>query len=211
MKLLKKGSATKSDVYISTLNNKIVIIKSFKNKYWFIKYTYGWLVLNREYKILKRLKNIQGIPEIIDFNDFQLLETYIPGKSFATLYIEKKSLPASVFNIIYKIVDEIHKRRIVHLDLRLSSNYLLGDDGLPYILDFNTCLYIPHLPIIGNLILNLLKKIDYSGIIKMKYEFCPDAITEKEKILFQRISRFRLLWLFTPRGTDVVEKKECCH
>jgi hypothetical protein len=45
-------------------------------------------------------------------------------------------LPADFFDKFHELLAEVHRRDIAYIDLHKRENVLVGDDGLPYLFDF---------------------------------------------------------------------------
>ena len=100
-----------------------------------------------------------------------------------------------MFERLDRLVEAIHSRGIVHLDLRKRDNILITSSGQPRIIDFNASLCFQPGSLLGRLLLPLLRRIDTSAVLKWKSRLAPDLLTAKEKRRHRRMSLARRLWI----------------
>ena len=71
----------------------------------------------------------------------------------------------------------------------------MDDDGMPYLVDFASSLYLP----CSGFLRQVLRSIDWMGYLKVKAKLNPDLISEEERGLLSRGNTLSLLWFF-PRA-----------
>lgn len=100
----------------------------------------------REREILKKLKDIKGVPKLFfagrEEEDFIVME-YIPGVSMKK-YIENRGKLQNKNMILWmmkvcKVLEKIHKKGIIHMDLK-PGNIILHPSGEIYLIDFGVSL-----------------------------------------------------------------------
>lgn len=108
----------------------------------FLGFPMGWLgraVCSHEMLILEKLDDISNVPKVVDgFGRNGFVYRYIEGRTLD----ERPDLPESFFDELKELVGKIHDRRIVYLDMNKRGNILLGDDGHPYMIDFQISQYV---------------------------------------------------------------------
>ena len=144
----------------------------------------GWLLCAREVSILKRLTGLTGVPCFLErYNRTGFIYEYIYGCTLD----EQKNLPDDFFDKLFDLIKQIHKRNIVYFDLNKRGNIILGSDGQPYIIDFQTSRYIGPRFLIGKAVTkhlrDKLQKTDIYHLFKHKRRFCPDSLTAAELAL----------------------------
>jgi serine/threonine-protein kinase len=95
----------------------------------------------REAAILAQLDH-PGIPKIIPIaakgRPYLAME-YVPGQTLYDVLEQRRPLPAAdavrLASRLCEILDYIHRRNLVHLDLK-PGNIIISDDGAPHIIDF---------------------------------------------------------------------------
>jgi hypothetical protein len=106
----------------------------------------SWLgrrLATRERLALQRLADVPGIPApcgLIRRNG-ELLphacgHAFIPGHPLA----EKEQVGDHFFPALVQLLETIHSRRMAYVDLHKRENVLVGDDGMPWLIDFQVCL-----------------------------------------------------------------------
>jgi len=95
-----------------------------------------------EYNILKTLdaSNIMKILEMYEDTDhiYTVMDYYPRGDLYYNIYNNRITIKdyKTVINKLINPINTLHKKNIVHLDLKLE-NYLLKDDGNYLLFDFN--------------------------------------------------------------------------
>ena len=93
------------------------------------------MMSRHEYKIYSALADIPGIPPLgprVGRNGY--IHEFVEGK---TLFeVKGEELPDDFFDRLLVIYQEMHARRIVHVDSEKKGNIILGSDGRPYLLDY---------------------------------------------------------------------------
>ncbi len=144
----------------------------------------GWLLCAREVSILKRLTGLRGVPCFLKrYNRTGFIYEYIYGRTLD----EQKNLPDDFFDKLLELIKQIHNRNVVYFDLNKRGNIILGTDGQPYIIDFQTSRYIGPRFLIGKAATEYLRdnlqKTDIYHLFKHKRRFCPDLLTAAERAL----------------------------
>ncbi len=192
-KLIKIGSPFKPDLYIVEINDKKIIVKDIYHKNPLYYLTVGPWLIKKEWKVYLRLSGIKGIPKVFGRIDrFAFLMEYIHGREIR----RNDNLPNSFFNELKKIIEEIHSRGVVHLDLRHKGNILVTEKGEPFLIDFNSSLCFKENGLLKRLLFPILTKIDYGGFLKLKQRVSPLNMTPEEISFLKKIDRWRKLWIF---------------
>jgi serine/threonine protein kinase len=147
----------------------------------------------REYRIYSRVEDIEGIPPLGPrYGKRGYFHLFIEGKTLHELKNDKQLLPDDFFQRLLKIIEELHRRRIYYLDLDKLGNIILGDDGIPYLIDFQISMqFKKHRGILGKItdaIFNNLIREDLYHLYKHKKRFQPHLLTKEEEKLTERSS-----------------------
>lgn len=109
----------------------------------FFGFPLAWLgrwLAGRELRIYQAVEDLAGVPEC-----FGAVGTH----GFAHIYVEghphyrSEPLGPDFFRKLLTLLDEIHSREMAYVDLSKQENILVGDDGLPYLIDFQTAFVWP--------------------------------------------------------------------
>lgn len=120
-------------------------IKDFSGSPYLIKKTLGKLFISIEGNTIKKLKNNPSVTKgVVFLSSYTLAFNFIKGKSLKK--IKAHEIPKEFFLTLEKNIKNMHKKDIVHLDLRNLGNILMNENGYPYIIDFQSCISTKYLP-----------------------------------------------------------------
>ncbi len=96
----------------------------------------GWvgrLLAGRERAAFERLCDLEGVPMLIGrWGPTGIVREYIEGHPLA----RGERVPDDFHPRLRRLIDSVHKRGIAYVDLEKRENVLVGDDGRPYLFDF---------------------------------------------------------------------------
>ncbi|MCK4378320.1 MAG: hypothetical protein KAW01_03205, partial [Deltaproteobacteria bacterium] len=101
-----------------------------------------------------------------------------------------------------KVINAIHERGVVHLDLKQKRNVLVKASGKVAVIDFQSSLFFSQSPL-GRLMISLLKGRDKAGLVKFKAKYAPSILTPEEKRKYKRDLILSRLWPFSHLGRFV--------
>lgn len=179
--ILRASSSTRPAIWIVEENGVRAVVKDFSKNKFFFRNTIGRFLIWRERKAYRKLRGISGVPLLYRVIDgLALVTEEIQGRNLENLEKEMK-LPDSFFEAMKKLVTHIHDKGLAHCDLKRAPNTLLGDNGLPYIIDWAASISekefrIPPL----NLIYRRFKLDDHMAITKLQLRHSPETISSEE-------------------------------
>ncbi|MEA2061077.1 MAG: RIO1 family regulatory kinase/ATPase [Thermodesulfobacteriota bacterium] len=193
IKKIQTGKWGNCNLYLHSYNNNLYVEKTFENHHPLIKNTLGRFLIEREYKILKKLHPCNGTCDnVVRINSFSLRYRYIKGQKLSSFSRQGRTLDEKFFKKLENAVKEIHACGIVHLDLRNGSNIIVSEQKNPLIIDFNSSLNLNLIP--GTTLKTLLKNIDLSGVYKYWAKINPGTLKKEKKKLLIQSNRKRRLW-----------------
>ncbi|MFK4785499.1 hypothetical protein [Fusobacterium sp. MFO224] len=191
IEVLNCGRIANATVFRYKDSEKDLTIKDFSESPWIIKNTVGKLFIKNEANKMLELKNnksVAGGVKIISPYTFTF--NYIEGKPLKGIH--GKILDKEFFITLEKNIKKMQDKNIVHLDLRNLGNIIMGKDGYPYIIDFQSAIKTKFLP-------NFLKKIlvdsDLSGVCKAWEKRCVEELDEGRKKFFENFNKLRKIWI----------------
>lgn len=93
----------------------------------------GRILANREWYALNRLTDVEGIPKPIErLGPTGILREFIEGEPLR----RNQPVPDDFHAQLRRLIDTIHERGMAYVDLEKCENVLAGDDGRPYLFDF---------------------------------------------------------------------------
>ena len=168
------------------------VVKDFLPCPAFWRWTYGRFLTSREVRAYERLDGVPGVPRFLGRIDaYAFALEWVPGLDLGKC--PKGTLGPEVFERLAATVEEMHRRGVVHLDLRQRRNVLVDDRGVPRVIDFSSGFALRP----GGWWLRRLAPIDRSGVLKYKRRFLPDSLTEDERRRLQRLESWRRFWPFS--------------
>ncbi len=197
IQIKKKKSLTSADIKIISQNGTFAIVKDFRDAPFPVRTLLGPWLLRREYRIYKKLQGIEGVPRLYGLLDkYALVIEYIDAVPIHHR-IDENSLPSDFCSKLKKLIEKIHSRGVVHLDLKQRKNILVTKQDKPYIIDFASAFFLGGASPLSKFVFPILKKIDLLGFLKWKALIDPESMTREEKLYYRKMQRLRCLWIFS--------------
>lgn len=153
------------------------VMKDWSERPPLVRAVWSRFAAGREASTYKKIQGMTGVPQLI-----AQLDPY----GFVIEWLDARPLPSrkfrdvlgkDFFETLDAILTEMHRRGVAHGDLR-RRNILLGIDGKPRIIDFETALRGK------NPFVRALAKVDRVTVLKIKHRYYPENTTPEElKIL----------------------------
>ncbi|MGQ9646382.1 MAG: hypothetical protein ACUVWO_07590 [Thermodesulfobacteriota bacterium] len=191
--LLKGNPFGKPDLSRVKVGNRVLMVKDVRNKNFFFRWTIGLWLIQNEWRVYSHLTGVEGIPRAVERIDrFAFAIEFIPGNPIQ----RGEDLPPSFFADLAKILQEVHSRGVVHLDLRHKGNVLISETGKPFMIDFNSSFSFGEKGVLRRFLFPVLRWVDYGGFLKLKQRVSPSLMTPEELSFLKRFNKFRKLWIF---------------
>ncbi len=176
-------NATKADVYKlewPPASGEFAVLKDMKSRpAWFRLGAGRWFLL-REYRALRTLSGIQGVPRALARPDADcILMEWRAG----TPIMEWKmgEVPADSLETIAQIIAQSHARGVIHGDLH-RSNVLLTPDGEVTLIDWATAgVFKNRRGAFKGFTFEEWKTLDIRAVAKLKARHAPESVSESEK------------------------------
>jgi RIO-like serine/threonine protein kinase len=157
-----------------------------------------WLC-RREMRFYRTLSSLPNVPRLLgSLGRSAFVHSYVPGRPLA----RDVAIPDRFFAGLRQVLEQVHRRGIAYADANKCPNMLLGDDGLPYLIDFQISWDLYEL---GNNAINRwwlarLQREDLYHLLKHKRRLRPDELTEQEHALIRQPSALIRLhrWISKP-------------
>lgn len=192
--VLRVGTASRAEVAVYRLADDAIVVKDCISMSPLLRLVFGRRVQKREIGIYRRLADVPGIPVFrgrIDQNAFAM--EFIEGDTMAR-GLDPDRLEKA-FLTLDAVLDALHERRVVHLDLKQKRNVIVRPDGRAAVIDFESALYFaPRSP--GSILFRFLKGRDRAGLLKFKAKYAPALLTPEEARKARRESMFSRFWPF---------------
>jgi serine/threonine protein kinase len=165
--VLSRGGWGNPDVLLIDAEAGPVVVKDFSPRRCLVRRWVGPWLLRREERAYRRLAGIAAVPHWVGWLDAAaIVLEYRPGVFLSRSLAGR--LPAGFIEDLEHSIDEMHRRGVVHLDLRHRSNLLAGEDGRPVLIDFASALRFDLSTRRGRLLLGLFAALDRRALRKWK-------------------------------------------
>ncbi|MDO5530998.1 hypothetical protein [Sutterella sp.] len=190
-RLLRDGRSANAVVWRVELAGREWTVKDFSGRNWIVRNLFAPYLIGRELGAFRRLAGIDGIAEhafridrhaiAIEFQEGQATDKADPAR-ITNEYLEQ----------LENLMNEMHARGVVHLDVRGEGNVLIRPDGRPAIIDFQAAVFTEGLP---KFLRSTLEEIDLSGAWKKWVKYRPDDLGEERRARLDRINHIRKFWV----------------
>jgi len=186
-KSLKKKRIYGPDVELIDRDRRALVEKTYRRRALPVRLI-GCILVRWEAYIYSKLTGIPGIPEVVASPDIFTITTFYMGGHHLK---SKARIPdASFFERLETLIENVHQRGVIHLDLRNRRNYGIDDKGMPYLVDFATGIYTP----IRGPLWRLLCMIDRMGYLKLKASLNPESLSPEEIRQYDLGNALSRLW-----------------
>lgn len=137
--VLNRGRSRNPDVFLVETGAGVVVVKDFSPRAPWVRNFFGPWINRREIRAYRALDGHRGVPRLFGELDAQAFAVeYRPGH-----YVNRSQahgISPTFLDELEEDIEEMHRRGVIHLDLRHRTNILLGRDGHPVLLDFASAL-----------------------------------------------------------------------
>ena len=161
----------------------------------------GRLLGHREIRHYQLAQDLLGVPALIGAHgETGFLHEYVPGHPLG----RREEVSDTFFDELLALVGTLHQRHLAYVDLNKRQNILVGEDGKPYLIDFQIALHLPpvgwrRLPPVRWLLARF-QAGDYYHCLKHKRRLRPDLLAADEERVLARLSIWIRLhrWIARP-------------
>lgn len=165
--VLNRGRWGNPDVLLVGTSNGPVVVKDFAPRNTWVRRSFGRWLISREERVYRRLDGLACVPRLLRRLDRDaIVIEYRPGVLLSRSLAG--SLPEEFLAELEATISAMHRRGVVHLDLRHRSNILAGTDGHPVVLDFASALLFDSDRVLGRLGVRLLGWLDWRAMQKWR-------------------------------------------
>lgn len=157
-----------------------VVLKDLRSLPLWLRILFGRTTLTREWKAMRALDGVSGVPRVIARPDADcLVMEFCAGKPL--IIFVPDTLPPSVVPRIEECVTQFHARGVTHGDLH-SRNVLIDPQGEIAFIDWaSACAFDKKRNAWQERVFNELCALDRRAVAKIKSNYMPHAITEEEQ------------------------------
>lgn len=135
--------STRPLVRLVDLEGVRAVVKDFGEGGSLARGAYGAWMVRRESRAYRFLEGLPGVPRFLGTVDAHaLVIEFIPGDAFRG--VRGLELPGRYFDTLRAVIESMHGRGVIHLDLSQRKNFLIRDDGSPFVIDFASAVVFRH-------------------------------------------------------------------
>ena len=182
VRILREASSTRPALWIAEEDGERAVVKDYRANGFLYRNAVGRFLVWREKRAYERLAGVPGIPRFYGVLDGPaLVIEAIEGRSLEDLE-KAERLPRDFFDALRSLVEKVHQRGLAHCDLKRAPNILVGEDGLPYIVDWSAAISekefrgYPLNPIYRRFLLD-----DFNAVTKVQLRHCPEHVTPLQR------------------------------
>lgn len=193
VRLLGKMGPFRPTVRLLDVGGVKRVAKDYRSCAAIYRWTMGAWSLAREEQALGRLRGLDGVPEPMGrVGRWILVMSHLRGRDLGK--VRRFRQTPEFFDRLMALVEQMHARGVVHLDLRQRRNILFQYQGeRPAVLDFGSALCVRP----GGFLHRTLVRVDRSGVLKYKRRAQPDSLTHNETRALRRVEKRRHWWPFS--------------
>ena len=174
--------------YASDAGRKVVLKMGRAEKFlgWPLDWLGKWLC-DRELRFYLKLADLPNVPGIVGrVGKTGFVHDYVEGQPLS----KDRPVPDGFFDKLLTLMSELHRRRIAYVDTNKPENILLGDDGLPHLIDFQISYDLYDLDDWpwSRWLLRRMQREDLYHLLKHKKKLRRDEMTPEEMEQSQRRS-----------------------
>ena len=169
---LQQGAGRKPDVLLFAFPAGAVVVKDFGERARWLRATLGRWLIARELRAYVALAGHPNVPRVLGrIGAYAFAVEHRPGRPLSRQ--RAAELPADFLAQLDVAVRGLHRRGVVHLDLRHRSNVLVDARGAPVLIDFASavCLAPDRWP--QRWLLRALARIDEAALAKWRAKLGP--------------------------------------
>jgi len=166
-RVLNRGGWSNPDVLLVRYKGRPLVVKDFAPRRHFVRRWLGPWLCARELRAWRALDGHPAVPRLVGPIDrLAFAVEYRPGE---TLFSGRlKPLPEGFLAQLDAAVAEMHRRGVVHLDLRNRTNVLRDAGGRPVLIDFGSALVFRPGSLLARRLLPWLAALDRRALRKWR-------------------------------------------
>jgi len=182
-------------VKIVEVDGHRAILKDVHDRNLLFRFFVGRYLIRREFKLYKALEDVQGVPRayrLLDKDAF--LVEYVDGMPPRRYKHRVARLKDPFYDECFRLIDELHRRGLVHLDLRNKNNFLIAEGARVYIVDFASAMQLPRWLPFRRFWVLVLGAFDRAGVLKMKERLSRGQVSAQDRKRLARFERTRAIF-----------------
>jgi hypothetical protein len=190
----RAGVSYKADLLLYEASDGPFLVKDYGAKTGIWRYI-GAIGTGHEARALQALEGVEGVPRFLGRPDrHSVAMSLVPCRRARKSDPELRDNEAFVRDL-ERLVEQMHARGVVHLDLKHRSNVLVSEQGRPIVLDFESALCLNPDAMVGRLMVRTLGYLDRLAVINWRRRLCPHTLSASQMRRAERLHGLGVLWL----------------
>ncbi len=152
----------------------------------------GRFLCRREMRFYEKLADLPNVPQVMGrVGTTGFVHEYAKGEPLS----RDRRVPDGFFDRLLELMEELHRRGLAYVDANKPQNILLGDDGLPHLIDFQISWDVKEFGenFVTRWFLKRMYRADIYHVLKHKKRMRPDEMTEEQwRIVTERSRTIRI-------------------
>ncbi|MEI6502187.1 MAG: RIO1 family regulatory kinase/ATPase [Armatimonadota bacterium] len=185
VRILRPGAGSRPDVRLLRDGSCLMVLKDYSQGNTTLK-ALGLLLLWREREAYARLDGLPGVPRVCaNLGPYALVTEYV--ESYPASEAPLELLEEAFFQRLRALIESMHRRGVVHGDLKRLDNILITPAGEPYLIDFSAAFWNGSNPSAAFVMPHLVDD-DLRAVYKLKQRRVPELLTPDEEVFLSRRS-----------------------
>lgn len=193
VRILHRGGRDKADLLLVDLGQGPFVLKDFSAKGTLTRWL-GRIQVARESAAYRRLAGVEGVPRFLGRVDpWSLAIEYVEGERLPDAPIPNAG---EILARLRALLDGLHRRGVVHNDLRSRENLLVDRGGRLFVVDLAGALHLEPGGWAHRMLFPALQAADEAAYLRWKERLAPGTLTSGERAAARRFARVRAFWPF---------------
>jgi tRNA A-37 threonylcarbamoyl transferase component Bud32 len=205
VRVLRPAERARPDVRLIRLDGRLCVLKDYGAKAPIFKRLLGAFLVWREGVAYQRAAGVAGVPALIGtVGRCGLITEYV--ESAEATSADNSFFTPEFFATLEHSITELHRKGVVHGDLKKLENVLVTPDGHPALIDFTAAFVTGSSPL-SAAVFPWIVDDDMRAITKLKLRCAPHLATEEECRFLQERSAIEKAFRWFRRYVRYVVKR----
>ena len=179
VRVLRPAERARPDVRLVNVAGRLCVVKDYAAEAPLFKRVLGAYLVSRERVAFERAAGLDGVPALVGTLGLCALVTEYVESTEATT-APHGLLTQGFFAELEALVRSLHKRGVVHADLKKLENILVTPAGRPILVDF-TAAFVTGSNAVTAAIFPWIADDDLRALAKLKLRCAPELLSDAER------------------------------
>lgn len=205
VRVLRPAERARPDVRLIRLDGRLCVLKDYGKDAPLFKRILGSFLVWREAVAYRRAAGVPGVPALIGtVGRCGLVTEYVEATEATSA--DPALFTPEFFAALERTISDLHRKGVVHGDLKKLENILVTPDGRPALIDFTAAFVTGSSPL-SAAVFPWIADDDARAIVKLKLRCAPHLATEEECRFLQERSAIERAFRWSRRYVRYVVKR----